>query len=231
MTATRPPKAATGHQRGKNPVPTLRGMTRPPQDGNGNGSTALHPEVTDAIIEAVFAELAEKGFLGMSMEGVARRAGVGKSALYRRWPSKVEMAVSVVALLSVTDEPARDTGTVEGDVRALLEEIGDWMGGPTVQRIYPDLIAEAQRNPMLAEAMRDHVGRPRRLRVQTLLDRAAARGELAGSANQSLIIDAFGSMIFWRLITLGRPLTPDYLDEVTSLILHLIRGNPRTAPN
>ncbi|PXY18970.1 TetR/AcrR family transcriptional regulator [Prauserella muralis] len=199
-------------------------MARQTHGSNGKGSAALRPKVTDAIVEAVLAELAERGFLGMSMDGVARRAGVGKSALYRRWPSKVEMTADVLSTLSVTEEPAADTGSLEQDVRALLDDILNWLSAPQVRRIYPDLLAEAQRNPMLAEALMDHIGNPRRLRAQAVLDRAAARGELAGNADQDLILDVFGSLIFWRMIALSRPVTPSYLDKVASLILHLARG-------
>lgn len=203
----------------------LLGMAQRSRNGNGHGSATLRPQVTDAIVEAAFEELAEKGFVGLSMDGVARRAGVGKGALYRRWPSKVEMTVGVLELLSVTDEPATDTGSLRGDVHALLVDVHNWLSDPQIRHIYPDLLAEAQRNPALAEALMDHVGRPRRLRAQTILDRAASRGELAGNSDQDLILDMFGAMVFWRLIALRRPITPAHLEKVTELILHLAHGS------
>jgi AcrR family transcriptional regulator len=52
------------------------------------GAAVLQPEITKAITGAVFDELADQGYARLSMEAVAKRAGVGKSALYRRWPSK-----------------------------------------------------------------------------------------------------------------------------------------------
>ena len=55
------------------------------------GAAVLQPEVTQAITDAVLHELAEQGYGRLSMEAVAKRAGVGKSALYRRWASKDEM--------------------------------------------------------------------------------------------------------------------------------------------
>jgi AcrR family transcriptional regulator len=174
--------------------------------------------VTDAIIDAALAELAESGFRGMSMDGIARRAGVGKSALYRRWPSKVEMTSDALRTLSVTAEPAPDTGSLEGDVNALLREVLGWLGEPRMRRMYPDLLAEAQRNAVLGEALMDYVGRPRRDRAQTVLDRAARRGELAPVADQDLILDALGALVFWRLIALRRPVTEVYLERVAGLI-------------
>jgi AcrR family transcriptional regulator len=180
--------------------------------------------VTDAILDAVLAELADNGFRGMTMEAVARRAGVGKSALYRRWPSKVEMTADLMRALSVTADPPPDTGTLSGDVRALLEDVLAWLTDARVRRIYPDLLAEAQRNPILGEVLMDYVGNPRRARAQAVLDRAAARGELAAGADPDIIIDAMGALVFWRLIALGQPVTEAHLRRVAAVICAIVHG-------
>jgi AcrR family transcriptional regulator len=183
--------------------------------------------VTDAIIDAALAELADNGFRGMAIDAVARRAGVGKSALYRRWRSKVEMTADALRALSVTAEPVPDTGSLNGDVRALLNEVRDWLSEPRIRRIYPDLLAEAQRNPVLAEALMDYVGEPRRQRAQTVLDRAAGRGELSVAADNDLVLDALGALVFWRLIALQRRVTRVYLDRVAEVICVMAKSAPR----
>jgi AcrR family transcriptional regulator len=180
--------------------------------------------VTDALLAAVFVELAENGVRGLTMEAVARRAGVGKSALYRRWPSKIEMTVELMRTLSVTTEPAPDTGSLAGDVAVLLDEVLAWLTDPRVRPIYPDLLAEAQRIPALGAALMDHVGRPRRARAQIVLDRAAQRGELADGADRELILDALAALVFWRVIALSRPVTPAHLQKVASLICAMAGG-------
>jgi AcrR family transcriptional regulator len=181
-------------------------------------------KVTDAILDAVLAELANNGFRGMTMEAVARRAGVGKSTLYRRWPSKVEMTADLMRALSVTTTPAPDTGSLAGDVRALLDDVLAWLTDARVRRIYPDLLAEAQRNPILGEVLMDYVGKPRRARAEAVLDRAAARGELAADADKDLIVDAMGALVFWRLIALGQPVTEAHLRRVAAVICALVQG-------
>jgi AcrR family transcriptional regulator len=183
--------------------------------------------VTDAIIDAALAELADNGFRGMAIDAVARRAGVGKSALYRRWRSKVEMTADALRALSVTAEPVPDTGSLNGDVRALLNEVRDWLSEPRIRHIYPDLLAEAQRNPVLAEALMDYVGEPRRQRAQTVLDRAAGRGELSVPADNDLVLDALGALVFWRLIALQRRVTRVYLDRVAEVICVMAKSAPR----
>lgn len=180
--------------------------------------------VTEAILDAVFAELADKGFGGLTMDAVARRARVGKSALYRRWPSKVEMTADLMRALSVTTDPAPDTGSLAGDVRALLENVLTWLTDDRVRRVYPDLIAEAQRTPALGEALMDYVGLPRRARAVEVLDRAVERGELDVDADQEVIVDALGALVFWRLIALGKPVSARHLDRVAAAICAMASG-------
>ena len=179
--------------------------------------------VTAAILDAVMAGLAEHGFRGLTMDGVARRAGVGKSAIYRRWPSKVEMTAEALRTLSVSAAAVPDTGSLDGDLLALLTEIRSWLDDSRIRRVYPDLLAEAQRNPVLAEALMDYVGRPRRARAQVVLDRAAERGELAAAADQDLMLDALAALVFWRLIALSRPATDEHLRRVARLICSMAR--------
>ncbi|MBE1546063.1 AcrR family transcriptional regulator [Mycobacterium sp. OAS707] len=179
--------------------------------------------VTAAILDAVMADLAEHGFRGLTMDAVARRAGVGKSAIYRRWPSKVEMTADALRTLSVVVAPVPDTGSLDGDLLALLTEVRSWLDDSRIRRVYPDLLAEAQRNPVLAEALMDYVGRPRRARAQVVLDRAAERGELAATADQDLMLDALGALVFWRLIALGRPVTDAHLGRVARLVGSMAR--------
>jgi len=90
----------------------------------------------------------------------------------------------------------RSTESTFDRVLALLAEVRSWIDDSRIRRVYPDLLAEAQRNPLLAQALMDYVGRPCRARAQVVLDRAAARGELAASADQDLMLDALGALVF-----------------------------------
>jgi AcrR family transcriptional regulator len=66
----------------------------------------------------VIADLGEVGYARLSIESVTRRAGVGKTAVYRRWPSKQQMVVAVVSEVAGAAIPVIDTGSLLGDVRA-----------------------------------------------------------------------------------------------------------------
>jgi AcrR family transcriptional regulator len=190
------------------------------------GAAVFSPAVTDAITTAVIDELVESGYARLAMDRVARRAGVGKSALYRRWPSKQHMVVDVLALLSIPPGPAPDTGSLRGDVRAVMQAAFDWLGDPRIRGVLPDLIAESDRNPVLAEAVAHHVTRPRVTWARTTLGRARDRGELAED-DIDLVLDLTIAPMFWRL-THGRPVDAAYLDRLTDVTMGV--GKQRRSP-
>lgn len=190
------------------------------------GAAVLQPEVTDAIAEAVLDELAELGYGRLRMESVARRAGVGKSALYRRWPGKQEMVVAVLSAFSVPLAEIEPTGSLRGDVRAFVGAVHGWLTHPRFARILPDLVAEGSRTPALADATRSAIGGPRRAAAAAVLHRAAERGELAPGLDLELALDLLAAPVHWRLSVLGRPVTPSYLDDLATLLVRAFTPPP-----
>jgi AcrR family transcriptional regulator len=186
------------------------------------GAALLQPEITTAITQAVLDELAEQGYARLSMEAVARRAGVGKSALYRRWPSKQEMALAVVAEFSVIQAAAPDTGSLRGDIRESLDSLMHWLSHPRFSRILPDLVAEMARNPELGKIVDGMIGRPRRERALAMLQRAIERGELATDTDLELALDLLAAPIYWRLTVRAGHAEPGYLDKLSALIFQAL---------
>ena len=178
----------------------------------------LQPEITTAITEAVLDELAERGYARLSMESVAKRAGVGKSALYRRWASKQEMALSVIAEFSVGQAAMPDTGSLVGDLRQSLEAVAHWLSHPKFSRILADLVAEMGRNPELSDVVEGMIGQPRRERGVVILERAIARGELDPNTDLELALDLLAAPIYWRLLVRDGQIEPGYLDKLTVLL-------------
>lgn len=162
------------------------------------GAAALRPEVTAAITDAVLAELVERGYGGLTMEGVARRAGVGKSALYRRWPSRSDMVVSALSELSIPMAAVPDHGSLARDLAAALRAAQTWMTHPQVATVLPDLASHAAREPALADALRRLLGEPWRALGAAVLQRAVARGELDAGADLELALDLLAGPLYWR---------------------------------
>ncbi len=186
------------------------------------GAAVLQHQVTLAITHAVLHELAEQGYGRLSMEAVAKRAGVGKSALYRRWKSKDEMIAAVVTDFSVTRAAEADTGSLRGDLREAMQALIDWLTHPLFSRILPDLVAEDARNPERGRTLRENIGGPRREVGAAMLRRAIARGELPEDLDMEMALDVLAAPIYWRLVVRQAEAEPDYVDRLVAYALRAL---------
>ncbi|MGW4058705.1 TetR/AcrR family transcriptional regulator [Amycolatopsis sp. NPDC004747] len=186
------------------------------------GAAVLQPEVTQAITDAVLRELADQGYGRLSMEAVAKRAGVGKSALYRRWRSKDEMIAAVVTEFSVTRAAEADTGSLRGDLRETMQALIDWLTHPLFSRILPDLVAEDARNPERSRRTRESIGGQRREVGEAMLRRAIARGELPADLDMEMALDVLAAPIYWRLVVRQAEAEPDYVDRLVAYALRAL---------
>ena len=173
------------------------------------GAAVLQADVTEAIRQAFFTELAESGYGRLSIEAVARRAAVGKPAIYRRWRSKQDMAVALISEVAWAHLDMPDTGSLEGDVIAFLRAEYAVLTDPLAKAIIPDLLSEANRNPDLAEALLATVRDPRRTRAAAIIRRAIERGEVADTVNPDLALDVLAGPLYWRLAVVHQPLNDD----------------------
>lgn len=163
------------------------------------GAALQRTDVTHALMRTFFDEWAAEGYGGLSLERVAKRAGVGKAALYRRWGSKPEMASDLLSKIALDITASGDTGSLEGDLEALLLAIRRVLRHSLIRRILADLHAEIGREPALAHAIRP-LQQARRARAQGLIDRAIARGELSFDVDRETVADLIGAPLYWRLV-------------------------------
>lgn len=195
------------------------------------GAAVLQPHITSAITEAVLDELATHGYGRLSMEAVAKRAGVGKSALYRRWPSKQDMVISVLSEFSVPLAEIPDTGSLRGDLVETLRAVHNWLAHPRFAAILSDLTAEAARNPALAAAITATIGEPRRALGAATFRRAIDRGELVADLDLELALDLAAAPIYWRLTVRRAPIEPGYLDQLAEYILRALDARTAAPPS
>ena len=167
-----------------------------------SGAAVMRGEVTTALSRAFFVEWARVGYAALSLEQVAKTAGVGKAALYRRWTSKAGMASDQLSQVGLTLTDTSDMGSLEADLRALLLAFRRLLRHPMIRRIIADLNAEVARDPALEEAIRPFQ-QARRDRAQLLIKRAIARGEVDENADRELILDLLAGPIYWRLVVTG----------------------------
>lgn len=178
----------------------------------------MQPSVTDALTRALFEEWARVGYGALSLEAVAKRAGVGKAALYRRWPSKLAMVSDRLEGVGVELTQVPDTGSLLGDVRGFLRSVRRLLRHPLVRRILPDLHAEMNRSPELAQAVRGRLQVERRERGALMFERAMRRGELPCGLDLDMANDVVG-LLYWRMIVTGERADTAYIEQLARFIV------------
>ncbi|MFH8805164.1 TetR/AcrR family transcriptional regulator [Streptomyces sp. NPDC017936] len=172
------------------------------------GAAVLREDVTEAIRAAVFEELATVGYARMSIEGIARRAGVGKTAVYRRWRSKLHLVLDVVSAIAVQGLPAPGTGSLEGDLRVLYEVTSRALRHPVASQVIPDLQAEAARNPEIAGAMQKALRDGQEGVALRIVSEAVQRGEVSPALDDELALDLISGPLYWRSVVIRSPKLP-----------------------
>lgn len=187
-----------------------------------SGGPVLLDDVTAAIESAFFEELAAAGYGRLSVDAVAKRAGVGKAAIYRRWKSKRDLAADLVTKVAVAAIDVPDTGTLRGDIRAYLQNGREALTHRLARTIIPDLLAEAARDPEYAATISGQIREPRRLKAAQLFERARRRGEIADDADVEVALDMLGGALYWRQSVMQVDADDGYLDRLTDAILTVI---------
>ncbi|MER7954418.1 TetR/AcrR family transcriptional regulator [Streptomyces sp. NPDC096030] len=178
------------------------------------GAAVLREDVTEAIRAAVFEELAAVGFARMSIEGIARRAGVGKTAVYRRWKSKLSLVLDLLGAFATQGLPAPSTGSLYGDVRALLEVGSDALRHPVASQVIPDLLVEAARQPEIADAIKAALLDGQQGVVAQIVREAVSRGELPDGTDPERALDLIVGPLYWRLVVVRGELPQGYVDDL-----------------
>jgi AcrR family transcriptional regulator len=194
----------------------------PPDNPSGpvvSSSQRGSARARQAILEAADDLLVEQGFAGMTIEGVAARAGVAKQTIYRWWTSKVDLLMD--SLLDDVDEEfgSTDLGAVDEDLRAHLLQLAAFLAQTPAGRVLCSLIGQAQHDPQVAQALRARYLDPRRDLDRLMLTRAVERGELDPSADFDAVLDALEGPVYFRVLLGGRPVEGPFIDFLVAQVL------------
>jgi AcrR family transcriptional regulator len=185
------------------------------------------PHYDKAILDATLEILFEKGYAGLTIDGVAAKTGVGRPTIYRRWPSKPALVIAAIAQ-NTGLSPTPDTGALRGDLLAFQRRLARLMGAPASRRITAGLVADIVADPDLAETyLRDYIA-PRQASVWQALERGKERGELQADADFSLIYDLLVGSLFMRTVVRGERLGPGLAQQVVDVVLAAF-GTGKTA--
>ena len=199
---------------GRGPVASARGRPR--------------DRTLDArILDQVLALLASHGYAGLTLDELAARSGVAKTTILRRWPSKAAVAAAGVERLALQSVDVPDSGTLRGDLHALLHAAVDTFARGHGQFV-PRLLREAGHHPEITDLLFTVI-HTRRQAYRRVLALAIARGELAPTGDQELLIDLLIGPIWTRLLITRDPITSEYVDSVVETVLVAFGVEPATA--
>lgn len=174
----------------------------------------------EAIIAAAIDLAGRRGYGGAGIEAIAAAAGVGKQTIYRWWPNKAALFIEVYGRLAPAGLLAEDTGSLEGDLRALLARLSHLYVDTPAGAVLSGLVADAQAAPEIARQLRETYVVPRRSIVVGILHRAEARGEVAAGCDAGFASDLFSGAVWFRLL-LGEPrLDGRFADQLIGALLH-----------
>jgi len=175
------------------------------------------PACDAAILRATLEAFAEEGYAGVSMEGVAARAGVGKATVYRRYASKAHLVVEAVRCGAQIDDHLPDTGDLRADLLNMMRPLFERLRGDDAQLLATFAVERVRHADLAEEFDRSVVGRKRE-HLRHLVTAARARGDLPPDADVDLIAEAFPAYL-WHHALNGLPLTDDLLERILALVV------------
>ena len=175
----------------------------------------------DAILAATLELLAERGLEGLTVDGVAARAKVGKATIYRHWRSRAELVMDAMASLAMPPAP-EPTGDLRTDLCATFTALAGVLRDPDRSRLLASLVDAAERDPELGALHVAH-GAVRRAPARSLVHAAVERGELAPGTDPDLVVDLLVGPLFYRRLLAHEQVTASYVESVVDTVLAGLR--------
>jgi AcrR family transcriptional regulator len=178
------------------------------------------PRTDERIIEAAADLMRQRGFERMTVDDVASLAGVGKATVYRRWPSKDDLAVAAMERLYSVEIPQPDTGSIRGDLEESYRSVLAFIGTPEGEAYLRMSITESVRDDRIARLYRMASERAEDQARETYR-RAIKRGEVREDCDIDCSVQWLGGLIAMRAVT-NRALPS--VEDVPRLVEMTLRG-------
>lgn len=195
--------------------------TGPRHHGNRHGRSE---SARIAVLEAADDLLVERGFAGVTIEGIAAKAGVAKQTIYRWWDSKTDILLDALTQDASEFFTVPDTGDLGADLRLRLRELATFLTATDAGAMVRALAGQALHDSAAADRFEsEFVTAQRELDRQPFLH-AAGRGELTFGADIELGIDQLTGPVYYRVLITGQPVTPAYTDALVDRFLAATDG-------
>lgn len=172
-----------------------------------------------AVLEAADDLLVERGFAGVTIEGIAATAGVAKQTIYRWWSSKTDVLMDAFLTDAAEHLVPPDHGDLGRDLRAHLRTLARFLTRNDAGAVCRALIGQAQHDPETAAAFRARFSDEQRRRDRLPLERAVGRGELAAGTDLAAAVDRLVGPVYYRVLVTGEPVTAAFTDGLVTAFL------------
>lgn len=172
-----------------------------------------------AILQATLDLVTEIGYNRLTIEGIAAKAGVGKTTIYRWWRSKGELVIEALADV-LTAKPVVPSGDTRTDLTGIVDQAITLYSDDTGARsVIAGLISDMHHNPELAATLQEQFIEPRRANNRDLITSAIERGDLPVDTDIGLLIDRLVAPIAYRALITGQSITPNLAATTVDQIL------------
>jgi AcrR family transcriptional regulator len=194
----------------------------------------------EAILAAAETLLNELGYMHVTIEAIASKAGAGKQTIYRWWRSKADVYMELYSVLATRDIHLPDTGSVEEDLCELLDQLFKLFRQTAAGPALAGLVAESQSNRKLGKFFFAELVTSRRKLYRQLIERGIRRGEIRPQLDIEIAIDMLCGSAWYRLLLGHAPLDRRFAQNFVRELLHgfaprsslpALRRDGRSAPH
>jgi AcrR family transcriptional regulator len=179
--------------------------------GNRHGRSE---DARQAVLEAADGLLVEKGFAGVTIEGIAASAGVAKQTIYRWWSTKTEVLLDAFLQDAAEELTPPDHGDLARDLRVHLRQVARFLTRSDAGAVFRALLGHAQHDPAFGAVLRARYLDEQRRRDRLPLERAAARGQLPVGLDLAAEVDQLVGPIYHRVLVTGEPVDRAFTDRL-----------------
>lgn len=169
------------------------------------------------ILEATVEEMAEVGYGALTIESVAKRAGVGKATIYRQWRGKVDLVESVLEMIR-EDIVVRADGTVRERVTSLLKGLATYLSDSKASLCMPAMVSAAHYDDAVGEFQFRFAAERRQVLID-LLSEGVDSGELDPDLDPLLTVEILAGPLFYRRLMTDRPFLADDVPKLVGAVL------------
>jgi len=194
-----------------------------------SGKAAIDPRVLvsrERVLTATLDLLTETGLGELTIDDISRRSGVAKTTIYRHWANRSALVIDACSRMTDGQQAPPDTGSLEGDLRAILADIADLLGTARWSSILPSIVDAAEHDPEFA-GIHSRIQHGHAAPLRAALDRAATRGQIPPAADRNAIAAALLGPLFYRRWFSREQIDAEFMELIIRSAIAGLHRDPR----